>query len=107
MQEVKALQDYSFSELVDLHREQFDTVLAKDTSNITYLTNLRKLISVHYDSIKLQMDLLSEMANTSTDSTVKDKCISTIKDMYFILFSLEYKACAINNKVKKLTVQMT
>ena len=105
MQEIKALQDYSFSELVDLHREQFDIVLAKDTSNITYLTNLRKLISVHYDNIKLQIDLLSEMANnTSTDSTVKDKCISTIKDMYFILFSLEYKACAIYDKVKKLTV---
>lgn len=98
------LSDYSFSELVDLHREQFDAVLDKDTSNITYLTNLRKLISMHYDNIKLQVDLLSEKVINSTENEIKGKCLDIIKDMYFILFSLEYKACAINDKIKKLMV---
>jgi len=103
---VKRFSDYSFSELIDLSKEQFDLVLSRDDSNIGYLENLRKLLSVHYESVKVQVDALTELYNNKdTDEATKQKCIKTIKGMYKILFSIEYKACAIYEKTKSLTEQ--
>lgn len=104
---VKEFSDYSFSELIDLSKEQFDLVLSRDDSNVGYLENLRKLLSAHYDGVKVQIDALSELHNNKdTDEVTKQKCIETIKGMYKILFSIEYKACAIYEKVKRLTEQI-
>lgn len=104
---VKKFSDFSFSQLIDLSKEQFDVVLSRDNSNIGYLTNLRKLLSAHYEGVKVQIDALSELHNNpDTDVKTKQKCIETIKGMYKILFSIEYKACAIYEKVKRLTEQI-
>lgn len=103
----KTLSEYSFSELVDLKKEQFDRAFEHDESSVGYLTNLRKLLSLHYDSINVQIDSLSKMAvDDSTDEETKSKCLTTIQNMYGILFSLEYKACVIYQKIQKLTAQM-
>lgn len=102
---LKPLSDYSFSELVDLKKSQFDSVLENDESNIGFLTNVKKMMSMEYDQIAVQVKALSSMASDSeTDEETKSKCLNTIKGMYAILFSLEYKACAITEKIKKLTV---
>lgn len=104
---VKEFSDYSFSELIDLSKEQFDLVLSRDDSNIGYLENLRKLLSAHYDGVKVQIDALSELHNNKdTDVDTKQKCIETIKGMYKILFSIEYKACAIYKKTQSLMEQL-
>lgn len=102
----KKLSECSFSELVDMKKEQFDKVLEYDDSNVGYLTNLRKMLSLQYDGIKVQIDALSKMAvSEGTSEETSQKCLSTIQSMYGILFSLEYKACAIYQKIQKLTEQ--
>lgn len=104
---VKGFSDYSFSELIDLSKEQFDLVLSRDDSNVGYLENLRKLLSAHYDGVKVQIDALTELHNDKdTDNETKQDCIETIKGMYKILFSIEYKACAIYGKTQSLMEQL-
>lgn len=104
---VKGFSDYSFSELIDLSKEQFDLVLSRDDSNVGYLENLRKLLSAHYDGVKVQIDALTELHNDKdTDNETKQDCIETIKGMYKILFSIEYKACAIYGKTQSLMKQL-
>lgn len=104
---VKRFSDYSFSELIDLSKGQFDLVLSRDDSNVGYLENLRKLLSAHYDGVKVQIDALTELHNDKdTDNETKQDCIETIKGMYKILFSIEYKACAIYGKTQSLMEQL-
>lgn len=103
----KSISDYTFSELVDMKKEQFDEMIKYDKSSVGYLTNLKKLLSLQYDGIKVQIDALSKMsADSSTDEDTKAKCLTTIQNMYAILFSLEYKACVIYQKIQNLTEQM-
>lgn len=104
---IKPISEYTFSELVDMKREQFDMMFKHDESSVGYLTNLKKLLSLQYDSIKVQIDALSKMSvDSSTDEETKVKCLTTIQNMYAILFSLEYKACVIHQKIQNLTAQM-
>lgn len=103
---LKSFSDYTLSELIDMKKEQFDTILEHDKSNVGYLSSFQKLMSLQYDSIKIQVAALSEMAvDKNTDEETKLKCLSTIKSMYGILFSLEYKACAVHQKALKLMAQ--
>ena len=89
-----------------MKKEQFDKALEYDDSNIGFLTNLRKMLSLQYEGIRVQVDALSKLSvNEDTDEETKAKCLSTIQSMYGILFSLEYKACAIYQKVQNLTAQ--
>lgn len=104
---LKSLSEYSFSEFIDMKKETFDKVMEHDNSNIGFLTNLRKLLSLQYDCIQVQVNALSSKCVESTDDLEKSQCISTIKNMYGILFSMEYKACCIYNKIKESQSKMT
>lgn len=104
---LKSLSEYSFSEFVDMKKETFDKVMEQDTSNIGFLTNLRKLLSLQYDCIRVQINALSTRCVESTDEFEKSQCVTTIQNMYGILFSLEYKACCIYNKIKESQSQIT
>ena len=105
MTQFKPICEYTFSELVCMKKEEFDSVLNNDDSGVGFLINMRKLISMQYEQIKYQVDALTKKSlDSDADLYTKSKCISTIKGLYAILFNLEYKACALYEKVKDMSV---
>lgn len=106
-EEIKPLEDCKFSEIIDMKREVFDESLSMSTMNVGTLESLRKLLSLQFDNMKVRIDALSELAsNEETSEEDKRSAIKTIEQMYLIMFSMEYKATAIYEKVKKSQEQL-
>lgn len=105
---MKKLEEYKFEEIVDMKREEFDEALSATDFNIGSLESLRKLLSITYDNMKIRIDALSSLANKDTTSDEdKKKAVDTIEQMYLIMFSMEYKATAIYERVKKSQEQLS
>lgn len=108
LEEVKPLERYKYNEIIDMKREVFDKSLAITEMNVGTLESLRKVLSVHYDNMKVQVDALSKLASKEeTPEADKEKAVETIEQMYLIMFSMEYKATAIYDRVKKAQAQLS
>lgn len=104
----KSLSEYSFTDIIDMSRDSFDEVMKADKSNIGYLTNLKKLLSMHYQCIWSNIEGLTQLHNCrDVSDKVQEECISTIRNLFGILFSIEYKACCLHDKIKELSEQVT
>lgn len=104
----KSLSEYSFTDIIDMSRDSFDEVMKSDKSNIGYLTNLKKLLSMHYQCIWLQIEGLTQLHNhKSVDDKIQEDCVQTIRNLFGVLFSIEYKACCLHDKIKELSEQAT
>lgn len=105
---LKSLSEYSFTDIINMSRDSFDEVMKSDTSNIGYLTNLKKLLSMHYQCIWSHIEGLTQLHNNkSANDKVKEDCVQTIRNLFGILFSIEYKACCLHDKIKELSEQVT
>lgn len=105
---IKKLEDCMFSEIIDMSREDFDESLAISEMNVGSLESLRKLISLQYDKMSAQISALSELiVNRETPEESRTQANETIKNMYLIMFSMEYKATAIYNVVKEAQEQLS
>lgn len=108
MKEVKPLEEYEkFSEIADMKREEFEQSLKLSKMNIGTLESLRKFMSLQYESMAVTVSALSElMVKPDTSEADKEQAKTTIQNMYLIMFSLEYKATLIHNKVTEMSRQL-
>lgn len=106
--EIMKLEGYKFAEIIDMKREDFDKALSMSEMNVGTLESLRKLLSLHYEQMQVQVNALTELVvSEDTCDADKEQALSTIKQMYLIMFSMEYKASAIYSKVQKLQEQLS
>ena len=108
MSDIKPLEDYEkFSEIIDLKREDFEQSLKVSKMNVGMLESLRKMMSLQHESMAVTISALSElMVKPDTSEADKEQAKNTIQNMYLIMFSLEYKATLIHNKVTKMSRQL-
>lgn len=105
---LKSLSEYSFTDIIDMSRDSFDEVMKADKSNIGYLMNLKKLLSMHYQCIWSNIEGLTHLHNhKSADDKIQEDCVQTIRNLFGVLFSIEYKACCLHDKIKELSEQVT
>lgn len=105
---IKSLSEYSFTDIINMSKDSFDEVMKSDKSNIGYLTNLKKLLIMHYQCIWSHIEGLTQLHNLkSADDKVQEDCVQTIRNLFGVLFSIEYKACCLHDKIKELSEQVT
>lgn len=91
-----------------MKREEFDTSLSISKVNVGTLESMRKMLSISYEEMEVRIQALTKLAKDENASQEdKEKAISTIEQMYLIMFSMEYKATAIYARVKKAQEQLS
>ena len=105
---LKSLSEYSFTDIINMSKDSFDEVMISDKSNIGYLINLKKLLSMHYQCIWSHIEGLTQLHNNkSANDKVQEECVQTIRNLFGVLFSIEYKACCLHDKIKELSEPVT
>lgn len=100
------LEENTFSSVIDMKREEFDSALKCTQMTLGDLTGLSNLLTLQYEQLVLEIKELSELYNKKdTDEDTKKAITKTIQDIYLIMFSLEYKVGALKVKIKTMQEQ--
>ena len=106
MKIVKKLEDYSYPEIIDMKREQFEEALSVSEMNLGLTISMRKFFSLQHDSMGQQVQALSKLLSDKSRELTqeeRDKAEYTIQQIFLIMFSIEYKATLLYNRERSLS----
>lgn len=88
---------YSFSEIVDMKKEDFDSVISECTDNVGSLSGLKVLLSSQYGANSQMIAELNKKVLANDEKS--GECLNLINQLFGVQFNLEYKVLKITELV--------
>ena len=101
---MKDLSSTTFNELMDMSKEDFDTVLSHDHNNIGFYTSLRKLLALQYEQMQ---NMVSALRLKESDPETAEEAVKLKEQALAIMMKTEYKAMKLHEKEKSLNGEIT
>lgn len=106
--EVKKLEDYSFVEIIDMKKGDFEKSFEVSAMNLGQIESLRKLLSLQFEAMGQQVKDLNDhkqRAEESNDTETAKTAQGLIEQISSLMFSMEYKATLLYNRSQKLIAE--